>query len=48
MRRVKFVGDYKRDFETDEINFEYQSTLEYILKLGFTNLLNMAYVGLVV
>ena len=46
-RRVKFEGEFKRDFETDELNFEYVPAHKTFFKTLFTVVLNFAYVALV-
>jgi len=47
IKRVKFKGSFKRDFETDELNFEYVPRWKSILKGIFTVVINLAYVGMV-
>ena len=44
---MKFEGAFKRDFETDELNFEYVPKWQTILKTIFTVTLNLVYVALV-
>jgi hypothetical protein len=46
-KRVKFEGSFKRDFATDELNFEYVPRWKTLLKTIFTVILNLAYVLLV-
>ena len=47
IKRVKFIGSFKRDFETDELNFEYVPRWKSLLKGFFTVVINLAYVGMV-
>ena len=46
VKRVKFKGAFKRDFETDELNFEYVPQWISVLKSIFTVLINLAYVAM--
>lgn len=44
---MKFEGSFKRNFETDELNYEYVPKWKTVLKTIFTVILNLAYVLLV-
>lgn len=44
---MKFEGSFKRNFETDELNYEYVPKWKTALKTIFTVILNLAYVLLV-
>ena len=46
-KRVKFEGAFKRNFETDELNFEYVPAWQTALKTFFTLVVNATYVLLV-
>ena len=44
---MKFDGNFMRNFETDELNYEYVPKWKTVLKTLFTITLNLAYVLLV-
>jgi hypothetical protein len=44
---VTFVGEYKRNFETDEVNFQYVPEYITMFKSIFTFVINILYLTLV-